>query len=91
MLGLVGLRKGPSGRKGHQYPDLVAKYILYLKQLYSPIAYREIARILGRRFGYKTNHHTVKRFPTRHPVPMQLEFALETFHEFEDATRFDGR
>ncbi len=65
---------------GRQYPEPVAKYILRLKQLYPPIAYREIARIAGRIFGYKTNHHTVKRFLTRHPVPMQLEFALETFH-----------
>lgn len=30
---------------------------LYLKQLFPPIAYREIARIVGRKFGYKTNHH----------------------------------
>jgi transposase InsO family protein/transposase len=85
MLGLVDQRKGRSGRKGHQYPEPVANYILYLKQLYPPIAYREIARIMGRKFGYKTNHHTVKSFLTRHPIPMQLEFALETFHEFEDA------
>jgi transposase len=85
MLGLVDQRKGRSGRKGYQYPEPVANYILYLKQLYPPIAYREIARIVGRKFGYKTNHHTVKRFLSRHPVPLQLEFALETFHEFEDA------
>lgn len=85
MLGLVDQRKGRSGRKGHQYPVPVANYILYLKQLYPPIAYREIARIVGRKFGYKTNHHTVKNFLARNPVPIQLEFALETFHEFEDA------
>jgi hypothetical protein len=62
MLGLVDRRKNQSGRKGHRYPEAVARYILYLKQLYPPIHCREIARILGRKFGYKTNHHTVKRF-----------------------------
>lgn len=40
---------------------------------------------MGRKFGYKTNHHTVKNFLARNPVLIQLEFALETFHEFEDA------
>jgi len=63
----------------------VANYILYLKQLYPPVAYREIVRIVSRKFGYKTNHHTVKSFLTRHPIPMQLAFVLEAFHEFEDA------
>ena len=83
MLGLVDRRKGQSGRKGHRYPEAVARYILYLKQLYPPIHFREIARILGRKFGYKTNHHTVKRFLEQHPIPVQLEFPLETFHDYE--------
>ena len=85
MLGLVDQRKERSGRQGHEYPKPVANYILYLKQLYPPIAYREIVRIVERKFGYKTNHHTVKNFLERHPIPIQLELPLETFHEFEDA------
>lgn len=85
MLGLVDQRKEHSGRQGHEYPKPVANYILYLKQLYPPIAYREIVRIVERKFGYKTNHHTVKHFLASHPIPVQLELPLETFHEFEDA------
>jgi transposase len=85
MLGLADQRPHRAGRKGHEYPDPIANYILYLKQLYPPIHYREIVRIVARKFGYKTNHHTVKAFLARHPVPLQLEFDLETFHEFGDA------
>lgn len=59
------------------YPEPIAAYILYLKQLYPPLHYREIVRILQRIFGYHTNHHTVKRFLERHPLPAQLEFPLD--------------
>ena len=50
------------GRKGHVYPEAVAAHILYLKQLYPPIHDREIVRIVQRKFGYTTNHHTVHHF-----------------------------
>lgn len=56
----------------HQYPAAVAGYILYLKQLYPAIHYREIVRIIGRKFGYTTNHVTVKAFPGCYPIPVQL-------------------
>jgi transposase InsO family protein len=85
MLGLVDRRTSEAGRKGHAYPELVAQYILYLKQLYPPIHYREIARILERKFGYQTNHHTLKHFLEQHPIPVQLGLKLETFHQFDDA------
>lgn len=85
MLGLVDQRQTEAGRKGHEYPEPVAQYILYLKQIYPPIHYREIVRIVERKFGYKTNHHTVKSFLARHPLLVQLALELETFHEFEDA------
>ena len=54
MLGLADQRKTRAGRKGHEYPEPVANYILYLKQLYPPIHYREIVRIVERKFGYQT-------------------------------------
>jgi len=60
MLGLVDQRTEHAGRKGHVYPEAVAAYMLYVKQLYPPIHDREIVRIVARKFGYKTNHHTVK-------------------------------
>ena len=59
---------GPADRRteargaGPCYPEAIAGYILYLKQLYPPIHLREIERILPRKFGYQTNHHTLKRF-----------------------------
>lgn len=88
MIGLVDQRSEPKAlddEESHPYPKPVAEYILYLKQLYPPIGYREIVRIVWRKYGYKTNHHTVKRFLDRHPMPLQLELTLPSFHEQEDA------
>jgi hypothetical protein len=89
MRGLVDRRTTEAGRKGHAYPeprpDGTRQYILYLKQLYPPIHHREIVRILEPKFGYKTNHHTVKRFLEQHPILVQLGLKLETFHQFDDA------
>ncbi|MCP4165851.1 MAG: hypothetical protein GY759_08145 [Chloroflexi bacterium] len=85
MPGLIDQRAGKAGRKEHQYPEAVAVHILYLKQLYPPLHYREIVRIVERKFGYKTNHVTVKSFLERHPIPVQLEFDFTAFHDFEDA------
>ena len=46
---------------------------------------REIARIVHRKFGYKTNHHTLKRFLAPYDTPIQLELDLTTFATFSDA------
>ena len=85
MLGLVDQRAGQAGRKGHVYPEAVAAYMLYVKHLYPPIHDREIVRIVARKFGYHTNHHTAKRFFERHALPVQLELAMPAFGEFADA------
>jgi len=85
MLGLTDGRAEAAGRKGHRYPEAIAGYIVYLKQLYPPIHLREIARIVQRKFGYKTNHHTLKRFLEPYDTPMQLELGLTTFAAFADA------
>jgi len=85
MLGLVDQRAEKAGRKAIEYPEAVAQHILYLKQLYPPIHYREIVRIVERKFGYKTNHHTVKSFLERYPIPVQLELDFVVFHDFEEA------
>jgi putative transposase len=87
MLGLLDQRSTQSGRKPHTFPDPVARHILYLKQLYPPIHDREIVRIIERKFGYKTNHHTVKHFLERYPIPVQLPLDWTFFHDFEDAYR----
>lgn len=85
MFGLVDQRTDKGGRKPHEYPEPVAAHILYLKQLYPPIHYREIVRILERKFGYQTNHHTVKRFLERYAIPVQLELDFPVYLDFEDA------
>jgi transposase InsO family protein len=86
MFGLVDQRT-TTDKGRHRYPDVVAGTILYLKQLYPGIHYREIARIVERKYGYKTNHHTVKAFLERHPLPVQLPLEITHFHQFEDAYR----
>jgi transposase len=85
MLGLVDQRAGQAGRKGHVYPEAVAAYMLYVKQLYPPIHDREVVRIVARKFGYTTNHHTVKRFFARYALPVQLELGMPAFSEFTNA------
>jgi putative transposase len=85
MLGLTDRRAEAAGRKGHSYPEAIAGYIVYLKQLYPPIHLREIARIVQRKFGYKTNHHTLKQFLESYNTPIQLELGLTTFSTFADA------
>jgi len=85
MSALGDGRTGNTGRKGHVYPDTVAASILYVKQLYPPIHLREIARILLRKFGYTTNHHTLKAFLTSTSMPLQLALEFPTFSTFDDA------
>ena len=85
MLGLVDQRLVNPGGKGHVYPEAVAAHILSLKQLYPPIHDREIVRIVQRKFGYTTNHHTVKHFLARCALPVQLELNLRAFAEFAEA------
>ena len=85
MRALGDGRTGNTGRKGHVYPDTVAAYIFSLKQLYPPIHLREIARILLRKFGYTTNHHTLKAFVASTGMPLQLALEFPTFSTFEDA------
>ena len=86
--GMVGLRDGrsePRPADGPIYPEGIAGYIIYLKQRYPPIHLREIERILLRKFGYQTNHHTLKRFLEPYETPIQLELDLTTFSSFADA------
>jgi hypothetical protein len=85
MDGLRDRRLEARGGQAPGYPEAIAGYILYLKQLYPPIHLREIERILLRKFGYKTNHHALKRFLAPYDTPLQLELNLPTFASFADA------
>ena len=75
----------PVSPRNRAYPEAIAGYIVYLKQLYPPIHLREIERILQRKFGFKTNHHTLKRFLKPYETPIQLEFDLTTFSAYDNA------
>src|SRR5499427_311952 len=82
LEGMEGLRDRRTEARGpHEpvYPEAIAGYILYVQQLYPPIHLREIERIVLRKFGYTTNHHTLKRFLEPYDTPLQLELALPTF------------
>jgi len=85
MAGLRDRRTEPRGPQEPVYPEAIASYILYVKQLYPPIHLREIERIVQRKFGYTTNHHTLKRFLAPYDTPLQLELDLPTFATFADA------
>jgi hypothetical protein len=90
-LGLRDQRAEQSGRKGHVYPDAVAAYMRYVKQLYPPIHWREIERIVQRKFGYKTNHHTIQHFFERHPIPVQLDLTCRSFPTLPTPTKPGGQ
>lgn len=93
LEGMDGLRDRRTAARGAQapgYPDAVARYILYLTQLYPPIHLREMVRIGHRKFGYKTNHHTLKRFLAPYDTPHQLALALPTLATFADAYHARG-
>lgn len=85
MLGLADRRFQPNKKRELGFPEPIAQHILYLKQIHPAINIREIVRIIGNKFGYRTYHTKVKRFLDHNPMPVQLELKLEQFHEFEDA------
>jgi len=87
MLGLADRRAGAAGRKPHPFPERVASYLLYAQQLWPAVHDRELVRIVRRKFGYETNHHTVRSFLERHPIPVQLPLPIVGFHQFDDAYR----
>ena len=85
MWGLADKRKTPKKPAPTSYPEPIAGYILQLKQIYPPLHYREIVRIIKRKFGYQTNHHTLKKFLEAHQLPVQLGLNLEQMTPFKTA------
>jgi len=83
MLGLVDQR---TGRKGHfQIPPEVRAHVLILKDLYPPLSYRELSRIVQHTLGYPLDHKGVQRIlegqalPPAYPRPEHL-----AYHDYED-------
>ena len=83
--GLVDQRLGNLGRQAQVEPAAIAAHLLYGTPRYPPIHDRAIVRIVQRKCGYKTNHHTVKHFLARLARPVQLELPLLAFAQFADA------
>jgi len=84
-LGLVDHRLGHAGRQGQTYPEAVAAHLLDLTQLYPPIHDRAMVRIVQRKFGSTTQHHTVHHVLERFAIPGQLELNLLAFSDFAEA------
>jgi putative transposase len=88
--GMEGLRDQRTQARDPQdpgYPEAIAGYIVYVKQLYPPIRLREIERIVLRKFGFQTNHHTRQRFLAPYDTPIQLDLELTTFSSYADASQ----
>src|SRR5688500_16310708 len=73
------------------YPEAIAGYIVYLKQLYPPIHLREIERILLRKFGFKTNHHTIRRFLAPYETRSNLSLISPPSPPMTMPTRLAGK
>ena len=83
--GLRDRRTEPREPQASVYPDAIARYLLYMKQLYPPIHLRELERIVLRKFGSKTNHHTLQRFLAPYNPPIQLDLEFPRFATLADA------
>ena len=82
-LRMDGLRDRPTEAKGpraHGYPDAIAEYILYLKQLYPPIHLREIVADCATEVGLQgQSSHPQTVFGTLCTPPPTGTSALPTF------------
>ena len=85
--GLRDRRTEPREPQASVYPDAMARYILYLKQLYPPSHLRELERIVRRKVGSKTKHHTLQRFLAPSNTPIQLDLEFPRFATFADASQ----
>jgi Winged helix-turn helix len=88
LEGMDGRRERRTEARGAPapgYPDAVAGDLRYVKQLYPPLHLRAIGRIVHRKFGSPTHHHTPKRFLAPYDTPYQRGLALPTFATFADA------
>ena len=81
MLGLVpeAVEVVP---KAHapRVPEAVVEELARLKTLYPGFQYRELARILFCKVGYRVHHQTVKRLWQHTPAAVQGELALGDYH-----------
>jgi hypothetical protein len=77
MLGLADHRPGAAGRKGHVYPEAIAGYILYLKQLYPPI-HLGVSHLLHMAFftGLSDSRHQPYVVPPRRQSRTCLQLAV---------------
>ena len=85
MLGLFPdtLDVVPAGR-ARQVPEAVIEEIAQLKALYAGLHYREVARIVFYKVGYRVDDKTIKTLWQRSPPAVQGELALRDYHSHAD-------
>jgi transposase InsO family protein len=90
MLGLVsdGVAIVPQGR-APRVPDAVVQEIARLKTLSAGFHYRELARIVLCKVGYRIDDKTAKKLWQASPPAVQGELALEGYHHQSD--RYQAR
>jgi transposase len=71
-------------RRVRQVPEAVVQESARLKALYAGLHYREVARIVLYKVGYRVDDKTVKTLWQDTPPAVQGEFALRDYHSHPD-------
>jgi transposase InsO family protein/transposase len=86
--GMLGLFADPltiiSPGRTRRVPDAVVEEIARLKALYAGLHYREVARIVFYKVGYRVDDKTVKTLWQQSPPVAQGELALGDYHSYAD-------
>jgi transposase InsO family protein/transposase len=86
--GMLGLFADPltiiSPGRTRRVPDAVVEEIARLKALYAGLHYREVARIVFYKVGYRVDDKTVKTLWQQSPPVAQGELALGDSHSYAD-------
>ena len=87
-LGLLGDESGtPQAHETRPHPAAVRQEVDRLKTLYGGFHYRELARILSRKFRTRINDKTAKQLWQRSPVGSQALLPLPTYHTAADRSQ----
>lgn len=87
-LGLLGDESvTPQAHETRPHPAAVRQEVERLKTLYGGFHYRELARILSRKFRTPINDKTAKQLWQRSPVGPQALLPLQTYHTAADRSQ----
>jgi hypothetical protein len=87
MLGLVDERTETSKGQVHEYPEAVAEYIFYLKQLYPPIITVKLCASLSENMGIRLITTPLKTFWSDIRSPFNSSLSSPTFTILSKPTR----